>query len=353
MTVNTNKLLLALLLILGGLLPVFGISVAEYRKQMSEISSDLTSAFYDIEEFDRADDLAYQKEIFDDVRGRLAKPQKVQLSAGEMEVDHQWLLAKIKEYEAEPFESQRRNGLSAEILDSLNTLDSKLREIQAAEESNRTKDEDKQKLDEILKRGEFQPPPEPEDTFLQRLFQRFLEWLASLRGNQVAQPQDQTPPQGSPLLASILLYAVIGIALLLVAFLVYKFAPAALSRFASRDSKSKESRVILGETIAADESAQDIFAEAELLAMQGNLRGAIRKGYIAVLCELADKRVIGLARHKTNRDYLRDIRSKKDLYGYLSELTSSFERNWYGLSHVSERDWEEFKETYRSTVNKA
>ena len=43
----------------------------------------------------------------------------------------------------------------------------------------------------------------------------------------------------------------------------------------------------LGERVGADESAADLFCEAEALAREGNLRGAIRKGYIAVLCELA------------------------------------------------------------------
>jgi hypothetical protein len=55
-------------------------------------------------------------------------------------------------------------------------------------------------------------------------------------------------------------------------------------------TSSKQERVILGERISAEETAQILFAEAEHLARQGNLRGAIRKGYIALLCDLSDRK---------------------------------------------------------------
>ena len=48
--------------------------------------------------------------------------------------------------------------------------------------------------------------------------------------------------------------------------------------------------MILGEHVSADESAHDLLAEAERLAGEGRLREAIRKGYIAVLCDLADRK---------------------------------------------------------------
>ena len=41
--------------------------------------------------------------------------------------------------------------------------------------------------------------------------------------------------------------------------------------------------------------------------------------------------MIGLARYKTNRDYLRDIRKRADLFPHVAGLTGTYERNWYGL----------------------
>jgi hypothetical protein len=80
------------------------------------------------------------------------------------------------------------------------------------------------------------------------------------------------------------------------------------------------------------------------------LRGAIRKGYIAFLCELSDRKIIGLSQHKTNRDYLRDVRKKDDLYENMSGLTNNYERHWYGFDAAEEKDWEEFKVRYKQAV---
>jgi len=82
----------------------------------------------------------------------------------------------------------------------------------------------------------------------------------------------------------------------------------------------------------------------------GDLRGAIRKGYIALLCDLADRKVIGLARNKTNRDYLRDVRQRSSLFDRMRRATGSFERYWYGLQPPSKSDWDEFTEQYRAAV---
>jgi hypothetical protein len=81
----------------------------------------------------------------------------------------------------------------------------------------------------------------------------------------------------------------------------------------------------------------------------GDLRGAIRKAYIAVLCELGDRKVIRLAQHKTNRDYLAGVRDRAELYGALRPLTHSFERHWYGFAPATPSDWDE----YRALCNQA
>ena len=136
-----------------------------------------------------------------------------------------------------------------------------------------------------------------------------------------------------------------------IAFLLYRFAPFFVRKFRQREKKDKDERVILGEKLAANEDSQSLFSEAEALARQGNLRGAIRKGYIALLCELSDRKIIGLAQHKTNRDYLRDVRKKRELHQNMNGLTNSFERHWYGFDDADENDWNEFKQIYQKAVN--
>ena len=132
--------------------------------------------------------------------------------------------------------------------------------------------------------------------------------------------------------------------------MIYRFAPFFIKRFRSRETNEKKERVILGERLADNETAQNLFDEAENLARQGNLRGAIRKGYIALLCELSDRKIIGLSQHKTNRDYLRDVRKQNELYQNMSGLTLNFERHWYGFEEARESDWENFKRDYQKAV---
>src|SRR6185436_20617728 len=106
----------------------------------------------------------------------------------------------------------------------------------------------------------------------------------------------------------------------------------------------------LGETLEPDESAVDILAEAEALARRGELRAAIRKAYIALLVELGDRKILSLAQHKTNRDYLRAVREVEPLHSNVKQLTDSFERHWYGLIQATETDWLAFRSAYKQAL---
>ena len=94
----------------------------------------------------------------------------------------------------------------------------------------------------------------------------------------------------------------------------------------------------------------DLLEQAELLARSGDLRAAIRKAYIALLCELGDRKVISLAQHKTNRDYLSALRGRTRLHSTMRGLTNSFEQHWYGFVPAAESDWSDFRNGYRQVV---
>ncbi|MEK7725412.1 MAG: DUF4129 domain-containing protein, partial [Acidobacteriota bacterium] len=291
-----------------------------------------------------------QREILKEIRKKLPPTEKIELKDTNFEVNHNWLYERLKQFEDEPFRSIKRTPIITEISERLSALDVKLDELEKQELSKRTKDEEKQKLDEILKRAEYQKPTEKEESWLQRKWREFWEWLWK---REPSQQKEEKIPEGSPVMASGLLYTVLAAAIVLILFLIYRFAPSLLKEFREREKKDKNSRVILGETLSAEDSSNSIFAEAEDLARNGNLRSAIRKGYIALLCELSDKKIIGLARHKTNRDYLRDVKNKKELHQNMNALTVNFERNWYGANQTDENEWEEFKQTYQQTIRKA
>jgi hypothetical protein len=289
----------------------------------------------------------FQRQALKDIRAKLPASEKIEWQGAEVETNNRWLIEKLNEFEREPQNSSKRTTILNEISERLSAIEQKIDELEKASASSRSKDEDKQKLAEILRREEYQNSKGNQESFFYKLYRQFMEWLQSIA------PRPNIPTASgegfgslSFILQIILYVAVLGI----IAFLLRRFLPLFVKKFQSREKKKKEDRIILGERLAENENAQNLFGEAENLARAGNVRGAIRKGYIALLCELSDRKIIGLARHKTNRDYLRDVLKREELYQNMSNLTLDFERHWYGFEAASEKDWEEFRNEYRKVV---
>ena len=276
----------------------------------------------------------------------LPDSEKIESSGGSVETANQWMSQGLREFQNEP-DSTKRALILTGINERLDAILKATDELRAAVASGRSKDEDKQKLAEILKREEYQKAEVKEESLFQKWYRKFMEWLESVFPQPAISPD---APSGVGSFQTIIQVVIFALVIGLVGFLIYRFAPFFARHFGLKTKKDKKDRVILGERISADESANDLFSEAERLAREGNLRGAIRKGYIALLCELSDRKVIGLARHKTNRDYLRDVRKRDDLFENMTGLTTNFERNWYGLRPAETQDWEDFRTRYRQTI---
>jgi hypothetical protein len=164
-------------------------------------------------------------------------------------------------------------------------------------------------------------------------------------------PKRRTVDQGrANLITRIAQIVVIGLA---VAVLIY-VARILLRRF-GRTRKTKEPkksgpRIVLGERLEPEATSTDLLSQAELLARSGDLRAAIRKAYIALLVELGDRKLISLAQHKTNRDYLNSVRNVPPLHATMRGLTESFERHWYGFESVTPDDWQTFRAGYLAAL---
>ncbi len=97
---------------------------------------------------------------------------------------------------------------------------------------------------------------------------------------------------------------------------------------------------ILDENTAADQLPEDGWLQMAREFMQaGELRLALRAYYLASLAHLAERNLIVIARHKSNRDYERELRRRAHaipaMTGLFSENVSTFDRVWYGLHEVS------------------
>jgi hypothetical protein len=326
-----------------------GSTLADYQSRIDAAHKDAESM---ISALQAGSPGAYQEQYLQQKASHIRKTvpvnENVDLSSSAVETQNGWLQTELNRFDQESDKSERIILLSA-ISERLSSIDDEVKLLQNATTGTRSKDEDKQKLNEILNREEYKKPEDKGESFFQRWVNWFLRWIRSLFPDS---PQlrnvDRSGFQPVSVVIQIAVYAlVIG----LIGFLIYKFAPVIAERFGKREKKESTSRVILGEHIDASRSATDLFAEAENFARQGDLRAAIRKGYIALLCDLADRKVIGLARHKTNRDYLRDVRKRAPLFARMKNATGSFERHWYGFRTPEPKDWEEFREQYRSAVN--
>jgi hypothetical protein len=281
------------------------------------------------------------------IKKSLPESENVQFRSISVGTSNGWIRSKFDEFDHKATASERVLVLTS-ISERLEAIAFHLRELENAGSSSHSKDEDKQKLAEILGREEYLKPEAKEESLFQRWLREFLDWLASLFPKPEISPTSVNSLQPLSVVLQVVIY---GAIIALLGFLIWKFAPLVLSRFASREKKESKSRIILGEHVSEEVSAHDLFSEAEQLARKGDLRGAIRKGYIALLCDLADRKVIGLARHKTNRDYLRDVRKRSGLFERMKQATGSFERHWYGFRTPAETDWDDFREQYQQAVS--
>lgn len=282
------------------------------------------------------------------IRNRLPATETVEWQGGSVETDNRWLAESLDKFERTPSTDNARGEILIEIADRLEAIERKIGELEKPPVSSRSKDEDKQKLAEILRREEYQKPPEKKEPSLaEKIQKQIADWLESIFPRPNITPSTNIDFQPLSVVLQILLYALI---LGIIAFVVYRFTPFFAKKFRRRETNEKKERVILGERLADDETAQNLFSEAENLARRGDLRGAIRKGYIALLCDLSDRRMIRLSHHKTNRDYLRDVRSKTELYQNMNGLTLNYERHWYGFDEANAADWENFRDGYRRAV---
>ena len=276
------------------------------------------------------------------VRAELPEQETVLLGRQTVAVDNTWLHKALDQLEKIKGDNARRADLLTHIDERLRALGERLDEMQDGK-PGAGKDDNKTGLAEILRRSEYNKQAE-EGSALNRLLNRFLRWLNGLFPR--AKPLQ---PGNGMALSRVAQVVVIGVSVAAIGFLIWKFAPRYLRNRRKKKNK-REARIVLGERLEPDQTSADLLAQAESLARSGDLRAAIRKAYIALLCELGDRKVISLAQHKTNRDYLGAVRDRPSLFRSMRGLTNSFEIHWYGFVPPREDDWKEFRNGYQQAL---
>ena len=329
---------LALVLIWAHL--TYGISLDEYREQVKKAIGVLDQ----IHETDEGMAQSQRETIIAagvrSAREALPPHESIQWNGTTTSVDNSWLDDELKEFEKLSTSDSNHSLTLDRIVERLQALQERLQEIdKEAQAAPASKAEMNDRLATILQRTEYTKAVEGESAF-RRLVRRMSKWLSDLLPRRTSSPGDsRIISQLSAVLAVIL-------ALIAVGYLLRQLAPRVLRNRRAKKVKAR-ARVVLGEQLEPNQSAADLLAEAEALARAGDLRGAIRRGYIALLVELADRKVLSLAQHKTNRDYLRGVHGIEGLYLMMEALTNNFELHWYGLVPADENDWAAFRAGYK------
>jgi len=316
----------------------------DYRTRVSQAISVIqqleTPDYY-------TDDSSQTNGLVENALGRLRhllpETETVTFNNQSIDVDNKWFHKALAEYEKNRNKGEHDADLIRHTREQLRALIQRLDEMKSAAANN--KDGDKARLAEILRRPEYDKTVAQESA-IEKLWNQFIRWLSKLF------PRFKPPQPGTARsLSKVAQVIVFGLSLALIGFLIWRFLPRYVrNRRGKKKTSKREPRIVLGERLAPDQTATDLLEQAEALARAGDLRGAIRKAYIALLCELGDRKVISLAQHKTNRDYLMSVRTRNSLYESLRKLTFSFERHWYGFVPPAPNDWDEFRVGVRQTV---
>jgi Domain of unknown function (DUF4129) len=338
------RFLFALLII--SLWPVISSArpLSEYQNHVQQAVSALdTLAQSDEGETDAAR-LTRIAETLTAVRGALPATENVEWEDTSFKVDNSWLHRELEKFEKAPAAEQGKSLPS--ITERLQAIANRLEEIEKAKPVNASKADRTKKLGEILQRPEYDRVRKEMSAF-SRLWRDLLKWIESL----FPKPQPLAPGSAG-LLTTFAQIFVVVLALVVIVYVVKLFAPQVFRKGGTRKKGKRQAMIVLGEKLEPDQSSGDLLTDAESLARRGELRAAIRKAYVALLVELGDRKIISLAQHKTNRDYLGAMRDLEPLYGNVKQLTDSFERHWYGFANATEADWLAFRSGYKQALSR-
>ncbi len=222
---------------------------------------------------------------------------------------------------------------------------------------------------DVLKRREFtwrnpRAPVAPEvkdegpgviAQYLKAIGKKINEWLGILR--RWFGRSDETPAEdpsvgdhGGPTFAGIalrtLLYMLLALCAAMVVVLLFRGWRA---RRAARELAGKAAPAasvalpdLADESVLADQLPEDEWlALARRLLERGERRLALRAFYLSALSSLGGHGLLGIARHKSNRDYQGELRrrarDRAGLQEVFGRLVGRFERVWYG-SHPADDD---------------
>ena len=180
------------------------------------------------------------------------------------------------------------------------------------------------RLRELRGQRDFQyPDAAPAPAATNSWWQRLLGWL-------LRQLAGQQETKGGHVIWNIVFYGLLGAVLL---FAVLKLLQVDLTRAFGRAPRRLPLAYETGPENIHELNFADGIAQAEAA---GNLRLALRLGYLHLLKQLTDRDLIDWQPDKTNQAYLHELAaSQPTAHAAFAALTRQFEYSWYGELPVS------------------
>lgn len=287
-------------------------------------------------------DRAHEEEGLTYIRGLLPPEEAVSFEAESVQVDNSWLHVLLDTYEEES-DSETRLEILNEAGGRLRALDAHLREAGAAAGQEAGANDSREKIKEILSRSEYREKGED----------RFTTYIKELRARIWSMITDFFSSLfqmifGSKGVSSLISKVVIVLMLAAAAYLVY-----ALARKIPLARKRSKKRILMGEEIEANMTAEGLAAAARDAAGRGDFRTGVRNLYLSLLYELAELGIIELEPYTTNHEYLVKVSGRSTLSAPMLYLTERFDYFWYGMFASSEQDFNAYLEKYEEAITQA
>ncbi len=283
-------------------------------------------------------DKDYGEEGVSYIKRLLPRSEQIEFERREVTVDNSWLYVLLDSYTAES-DPQRRNAVLNEVAGRLRALDEHLRRAEAAASGETENSRDK--IREILSRPAYQPERETAiGGFVKRIFRKVRGFIGEVYSSltRLLERLFGVSAQ-SAWFSNIVLIAVLAAAIIAAVAMIRR-------RRRTPVKRKKKTRTVLGEEIAADSTSSEL-AEAGLAAARaGDFRTAVRKLYVALLYELAERNLIELDDGATNHEYLNKVSRFATLDSPMRYLTDRFDYVWYGMFPSTEEDFAAYLSKY-------
>ena len=290
-------------------------------------------------------DKEYEEEGISYIKRLLPRTEDVELEGVSTQVNNSWIYVLLDSYAAEK-DAQNRMALLNEAVGRLRALDAHLRRAEA-ETGTSQPENARERIRDILSRRAFQPEPEtPVGAFIKKVLVRVRRFVAELYLS-LTRMLERLFGTGASVgwISNVVLILVLAVAVIV----AVRFG----GRLRRPKTRSKKTRLVLGEEITAASTSRQL-AEAGLAAARaGDFRTAVRKLYVSLLYELSERNLIELEDSATNHEYLKKASGLAGVASPMRYLTDRFDYVWYGMFPSSESEFAAYFARYEEAMERA